>query len=427
MFTGHSIEAGDTIYTQTANVANTINTDKVTAASFHGDLFGTATNALSSNKAAGISGPGGHSQSASSAADVPNDNTGETDRADAAMMAEYMGQGAYAVQPVTIDAGDHFKNSINWKENTGGVTAMPMTVSGIRAKKRDDGYNSNEKFNSYTVSSGMLNREHNNTVPPAVTTTRDPNNLAGGSGYASALSDAKARVVAAIEKTRKIVVEKKFDINNYEVIIPQTLLENGVAFSQFIYGKGSPARFDPSINLEERKQILRNLLPQAQFLKRIRSNNDEFKSYNVEIIEGIYSKEIFEDGSEETLTADGILDLRTKGRAVVYEVVGPDGVVDPDKTFELATWIAKNLHFEKMILDYDKFDPSGTLNAQIVLIMPEIPATYQATYNREVETRYNNKVQDSSLLKVEEKPAPGSNLPPEDPNLTSEKPDVEPF
>ena len=80
-----------------------------------------------------------------------------------------------------------------------------------------------------------------------------------------------------------------------------------------------------------------------------------------------------------------------------------------------------------MILDYDKFDPSGTLNAQIVLIMPEIPATYQATYNREVETRYNNKVQDSSLLKVEEKPAAGSNLPPEDPNLTSEKPDVEPF
>ena len=45
------------------------------------------------------------------------------------------------------------------------------------------------------------------------------------------------------------------------------------------------------------------------------------------------------------------------------------------------------------LLDYDNYDPDGTLNAQIILIMPEIVPPWQVTYVNEVETRYNNNVQ----------------------------------
>ena len=397
MFTKNTVKAGLTMDAPVGNYRR-LNGTSAHYTTFHGSLNGKARNSIYADIQPPPIGQSG-SYSSTTADDAANNLVGETYRADATLMSEYLGQGAYGVQKVTVDFGNQIFNSINKWEETGGVTQQHLTTPEIRAKKRDEGHHTNEKFNNYQVGAKQLNPKHTNTIPESVELVLDPQNIAvAGGDKVAATSDTKSRVVASVKNKKKIVMEKRFDINSYEVIIPNTLITHGISLSQFIFGKGSPGKFDVTQTIGDKKQLLRNLLPQAEFVRRIRSDNDQFKNYNIEIIEGIYTKE-----PEEIITPDGVLDLRTKGRAVVYELVGPNGAVDLDKTFDLATWIVKNISYDKLILDYDDYDPSEQLNAQIILIMPEIPDSMEATYKMEVETLYNGKKQESKLMKIAKK------------------------
>jgi len=80
----------------------------------------------------------------------------------------------------------------------------------------------------------------------------------------------------------------------------------------------------------------------------------------------------------------------SRGRAVVYELINMRGEIAIEKTFDLAVYLKDTLNFEKLILDYDNYNPDGSLNAQIIIIMPEITPPWTVTYQNEVETRYNN-------------------------------------
>ena len=80
----------------------------------------------------------------------------------------------------------------------------------------------------------------------------------------------------------------------------------------------------------------------------------------------------------------------SKGRAVVYELIDLKGDIAVEKTFNLAIYWKDNLNFDNMILDYDNYNPDGSLNAQIVLVMPEVIPPWSVTYNNKIETRYNN-------------------------------------
>jgi len=51
-----------------------------------------------------------------------------------------------------------------------------------------------------------------------------------------------------------------------------------------------------------------------------------------------------------------------------------------------------------MILDYDAYDPSGSLNVQIILIMPEVRPPWVVKYDNNIETRFNNFVQSTNEL-----------------------------
>ena len=55
-------------------------------------------------------------------------------------------------------------------------------------------------------------------------------------------------------------------------------------------------------------------------------------------------------------------------------------------------------NYEKMILDYDTYNVDGSLNAQIIVIMPELQDGYKASYQNRLETRYNNYVQATGEL-----------------------------
>jgi hypothetical protein len=51
-----------------------------------------------------------------------------------------------------------------------------------------------------------------------------------------------------------------------------------------------------------------------------------------------------------------------------------------------------------MVLNYDTYDPSGKLHAQIIVVMPGfIPGTkWRAYFSQDIETRYNNFVQSTN-------------------------------
>ena len=49
-----------------------------------------------------------------------------------------------------------------------------------------------------------------------------------------------------------------------------------------------------------------------------------------------------------------------------------------------------------MILDYDNYSPSGSINTQLIITVPEINESYSTTFDRQIETRFNNAVQSNS-------------------------------
>ena len=134
----------------------------------------------------------------------------------------------------------------------------------------------------------------------------------------------------------------------------------------------------------------------ATAMKTINSGiaTKEFKDYRLQVSEGLYRAE---DGEILDVT-DGINYLMSRGRAVVYELIDMNGEIAIEKTFDLAVYWKDNLQFEKMILDYDNYNPDDSLNAQIILIMPEITPPWTVRYDNEVETRYNNISQSTNEL-----------------------------
>ena len=74
-----------------------------------------------------------------------------------------------------------------------------------------------------------------------------------------------------------------------------------------------------------------------------------------------------------------------------------------EKTFDLAVFWKDNLRFEKLILDYDTYNPDGSVNAQVILIMPELVSGWEADFVNQIETRFNNFVQSTNEL-IEIKP-----------------------
>jgi hypothetical protein len=88
----------------------------------------------------------------------------------------------------------------------------------------------------------------------------------------------------------------------------------------------------------------------------------------------------------------------TKGQAVVYELLDLNGNINLETTFDLAAFWKDNLRFEKLILDYDTYNPDGSINAQIILCMPEITSGWNVNFTNKIETRFNNFVQGTNEL-----------------------------
>ena len=168
----------------------------------------------------------------------------------------------------------------------------------------------------------------------------------------------------------------KTEINNGTKIGPRTPI------SLFTNGLLNNLR-----TLAERKEIAKYFYLQSLLINAFNSNKSKFRKASLSVVEGLYAPE-----TNQTLEAGGILDLQTKGRAVVYEVRNTNGELDPAAAFNIATYWKDNMLFDELILSFDTVDPNVDYTAQIIVTMPEVDDKYKGPFRRKVRTEYNYNI-----------------------------------
>lgn len=192
-----------------------------------------------------------------------------------------------------------------------------------------------------------------------------------------------------------------YNPNNLTTVRANTPVSYDIRLSRFAKSVDLNA-----ISLDDKKQIVRNLMPNAEIVRYISSDTELFRGCTLEVVEGIYGA-----GPTENITTDSLNDLKSKGRAVVYRV-NKGGKPDINMTFEFASWVNIYVkHFDKLHLDYDQYTPDGSLSCQVVIEMPNIPDSFECRFRRELITTFNNTVQSvKELIQFSKETLPATDL-----------------
>jgi len=149
-------------------------------------------------------------------------------------------------------------------------------------------------------------------------------------------------------------------------------------------------------NQVQRRQLARNLQLHAHYLSIINGGIIfDHNLYTLKVERGYYNP-----GPQEIPTGGSLNDLAMQGRCVVYQLINKiTDQIEISKTYDLALYLKDYLYFDKLILDYDTYDPSGNMTAHIIIITPTMPETYQnVSYTNLIETRNNGKVISPDLV-----------------------------
>ena len=176
-------------------------------------------------------------------------------------------------------------------------------------------------------------------------------------------------------------------------ITPRTKLAPGITMSRFLGGNGEKVSMNHLVNYTDRLALAKQYYLHAQVIRMVSENRGDFDDYRLTVVEGLYKA-----APGETLALDSINYFMSTGQAVVYELIDTRGDNAVEKTYDLALYLKENINYEKMILDYDAYNPDESLNAQIVIIMPEVISPWIVNYQNKIETRFNNYVQSTNEL-----------------------------
>jgi len=181
-----------------------------------------------------------------------------------------------------------------------------------------------------------------------------------------------------------------YNPNFFSDITANTQLATGVPIVKFLGARGSRVQFERIKT--DKKQLARNLYLHAELMKKTLLTS-EFSEHRLTVAEGVYVP-----AEKETVTPDSTNDLKQTGRAVVYQLYGVNGKIDFSKSFDLAVFWKDYCDYNKIILDYDTYDPNGEISCQIVVEMPNVPESFDIFFGRKVETRFNTKLQSQNEL-----------------------------
>ena len=380
---------------------------------FEGDLEGNARTATtagtslhqsyndgtySSSSGAGVS-PGSYTPGLGSNPNYTVDDTAIDDTATAMPTADilkkYLEEGNNGIKQVKVDIDDYLKNILRLRK---------LSTADVRSKMRDPLNFNDGDFTTSQVGEGNLSPDYAAAAPPKgfgrVRTARGTTQT--NSEYFGNVDPSRKAKTFTVPNNRKVfTLLNNFTtlIDNATFINSKTKISEGITLSRFIGGVDS-GPFD-NLTLTDKKQLARNYIAHMELTKRCMGITSKWSEHELRVIEGFYAKELYGKGGPpglkaETITDGGLLDLRTKGQAVVYELYGPDGFIDAEGTYDLASELADIGLYDKLTLDYDSFDPSGSINTQLMVSIPSVPLNYNIIYEQVCQTIFNNKVQSSN-------------------------------
>lgn len=189
-----------------------------------------------------------------------------------------------------------------------------------------------------------------------------------------------------------ILVDPIYNPENQQAITSATKLGPGITIAKFLGAYGDRTSFNHVEFDFTRRQIARNLYLHAEAMRTINGNTNIFNDVRLVVSEGLYRRNPVGDA------LDTIMEEKAFGQLVYYQVIGRNGKIDFEKTFEVAEYWKDYINFDTLYLDYDSYNPDGSLTAQIGLKFPKVPATFDMTFNNNIETWYNNFLQSKGEL-----------------------------
>ena len=154
-------------------------TNSMTAPTFHGDLNGTAKEALSSNEAglhAASSGgfiphPGGTLGYTANFQDINTTPLADDLKATAlptASVASIYTKGSSGIQKVKVDPNGAMAEGLNRETATGGVSGRKLTDTEVRSKLRDNNTLNNTDFTALQIAEGRLSEKYSSPNPSKI-------------------------------------------------------------------------------------------------------------------------------------------------------------------------------------------------------------------------------------------------------------------
>ena len=191
-----------------------------------------------------------------------------------------------------------------------------------------------------------------------------------------------------------LVVDPVYNPNLVATITSATKLGPGITIAKFLGAYGNRTSFNHVGTKKEREAIARQLYLQAEMMRMINGNIDLFNKVRLVVSEGIYRA-----GPNETLSGDTL--AKSKGELVYYQVIGNDGIVDLETTFDVAEYWKDYADYGEIRLDYDSYNPDNTLTAQIGVHMPTIGEDFNVNFTRMIKTFFNGQLQsDGEFIEI---------------------------
>ena len=310
----------------------------------------------------------------------------------------YLRIGDRGIRLVKIDIDDYLKNQLLVRD---------FTTEEVRSKLREKSIRSMSKFTAYQVSKGKLNSSYAQTSPGSfgrirTTTNPQPQRPVNPIGEIKGLTRVQTFKTTRGKTRYDIIPPSEYLRNMDGIITPNTKINYGTSISKFI-GANDTGDFTKA---ENKNQIAKNLFIHSELMKTVSSSGPHptaFENYRLEVVEGFYAKELYGIGTPggletEIFDPDGILDLRTKGRAVVYQLVDLNGNIDGEATYDLAAAWAEVGYFDRLTLDYDIYNPDGSLFVQLIVETPNITKFSNIPFSKKIRTMFNNTVQSNDAL-----------------------------
>lgn len=356
----------------------------VEAPTFYGNLIGKAKFAALADKALGanVAGSAPNGAGGTGTAINPADPGAPSFIAPTvALVNTYLANASGGLKKVKIDIGNYIRNAIIRTEAYGGISSTDVDTKKARSRLRDQGNKDNNTFVETLLSDGTVSPRLLLPAPEGI------GRIVGFSDKGIANPGRRPYVAKKAEQVR-IVPEFKYNPLYQGEITSRTKISEGITIAKFL-GTEDATNFEFIRDFSKKADISRYFYLHAQFMKYIQENKKDFENVTLKVTEALYRP-----GPTEVVTPDSINDLKSKGRAVVYDVMGVNGESDRAVLFDIIVKFKDTMYYDKLILSYDTIDVNAKegLTARIIVTLPELDDNWSGTYSRNIETQFNGNL-----------------------------------